>query len=115
MAYCSQCGSQMSPLAPACPQCGHPTARAQTTTAKRPDAFAIASLACAVASFIVIPIVGSILGVIFGRIALDRIAANPELGGEEMARAGVIVGWVGIALIGAVLVVVLMFVAAFTP
>ena len=34
-------------------------------------------------------------------MAENRIAADPTLGGEGLARAGIIVGWVGLA-IGAV-------------
>jgi hypothetical protein len=29
MAFCSNCGTEMSDLAAACPSCGHPTARAR--------------------------------------------------------------------------------------
>jgi hypothetical protein len=46
-----------------------------------------------------IPVVGSILGIVFGNVARRRIGDDPTLGGDELARAGIIVGWIGLGLI----------------
>ncbi|MFA5890135.1 MAG: DUF4190 domain-containing protein [Actinomycetota bacterium] len=104
MAFCQNCGREISPAAVACPQCGHPGPSARTSGpvfggGKPVEGFAIASLASAVSAFVVMPVVGSILGIVFGSMAKRRIAENPELQGEGLARAGVIVGWVGIGLV----------------
>ena len=78
---------------------------------KRTEGFAIASLVCGIVGFFGVPIVGSILAIVFGRTARTRIAADPELGGAEMARAGVIIGWIGLAI--GVLAVLFLIVLAF--
>jgi len=61
------------------------------------DGFAIAALVCAVGGFFLIPVIGSILGVIFGIIALQRLRLQGTRG-KEMAIAGIIVGALGILL-----------------
>lgn len=117
MAYCANCGKEISPQALSCPQCGHPGARAGVQIAagaRTYEGFAIASLACSIASFLVIPVVGSILGIVFGRMAQGRIAANPALEGEGLARSGIIVGWVGIGLAAAFVVFSILLVAVFS-
>jgi hypothetical protein len=70
-----------------------------TLAAGQTEGFAIASLVCSIAAFFIIPFLGSILGIIFGSIAHRRIAEDPRLQGAEMARVGIIVGWVGLVLI----------------
>ena len=68
------------------------------TVVARTDGYAIASIACSGAAFFGAFIVGSIAGIIFGKMAETRIAADPTLGGEGLAKAGIIVGWVGLAM-----------------
>jgi len=97
MAYCAHCGKEISPQAIACPQCGHPVVVA-SGAAPPPDGFAIASLATAISGLTLVPVVGSILGIVFGKIAKDRIARDPSIEGIAMARAGTIIGWVGLVL-----------------
>ena len=47
----------------------------------------------------VLPLIGSIGGIISGQIARREIQENPgQYGGEDLARAGVILGWVGVAI-----------------
>jgi hypothetical protein len=117
--YCANCGRDLSPAAQACPNCGHPgPAAAQTVVAPqaappgpRTEGFAIASLVCGIAAFFFIPLVGSILAIALGSAARKRIAEDPDLQGAEMARAGIIIGWVGVALV--VLAVVFLITLAF--
>ena len=73
---------------------------------------ATASIICSIASFFFLPIIGAILGVVFGYTARRRIAEDPDLGGAELARAGIIIGWIAIGL--TVLVIVLVIVLPFT-
>jgi hypothetical protein len=76
----------------------------------RTEGLAIASLICSIAAFVFIPLVGSILGIVLGSAARRRIKEDPSLQGADMARAGIIVGWVGLALI--VLFIVFLIVLA---
>jgi hypothetical protein len=65
----------------------------------RTEPFAIASIVCAVANFFGIFLIGSILGIVFGKIAQKNIAQNPSLEGAGLARMGIIIGWVGLGLL----------------
>jgi len=70
---------------------------------------AIVSLVLSILGLIgILPLVGSIGGIISGRIAQQEIAQTPHrYGGDGMARAGVILGWIGVALalLGACIVI----------
>jgi hypothetical protein len=47
----------------------------------------------------VLPVVGSIGGIVTGIIARKEIRTRPDLhSGEGFARAGVILGWIGLAI-----------------
>jgi hypothetical protein len=73
--------------------------------------FAIASLVLSIAGFAGLALVGPILGVIFGNIALNEIKrSNGTIGGEGLAQAGVIIGWIGIglAILGVLIAVVVL-------
>jgi hypothetical protein len=65
----------------------------------RTEPFAIASIVCAVANFFGIFLIGSILGIVFGKIAQKNIAQNRSLEGAGLARMGIIIGWVGLGLL----------------
>jgi len=73
----------------------------------RTDGYAIASIACSAGAFFGAFIVGSILGIVFGKMAQPRLAADPTLGGEGLAQAGIILGWVGL-VVGAVVVMLFL-------
>jgi len=68
------------------------------TSQKRTEGFAIASLACGIVGLFAVPIVGAVLAIVFGRVARKRIAQDQSLSGIEMARAGIMIGWVGVVL-----------------
>src|SRR5207247_2234467 len=64
--------------------------------------FAVAALVLGIAQLCTWP-VSAVLAVIFGNVALDRIArSGGQLGGRGMAIAGIVLGWIGIAVAGAV-------------
>ncbi len=112
MAYCSYCGQQISDIAQSCPNCGHPAARVPgtaATTSQRTEGLAVASLVLGLAGFVVCPFVCSIIAVVLGYQARRRLDEDPTLEGEGMAKAGIILGWVGMAL---GLVVIVGFVIA---
>jgi hypothetical protein len=75
---------------------------------------AIASLVLSLVGFAGLAFIGPILGVIFGHLALKEIKDSPGVGGGQgLAQAGLIIGWIGMGLrvLGgvAVLVVLLVF------
>jgi uncharacterized membrane protein len=60
---------------------------------------AIASLIASILGVTLIPTIGSIIGVILGYMARKEIReSHGAMGGEGMAKAGIIIGWIGIAL-----------------
>ncbi len=62
-----------------------------------------------------LPVIGSIVGIIAGNSAKSDIRNRPgQVTGEGMAQAGVVIGWIGLALWGVgVCLVVLIFGGSF--
>jgi hypothetical protein len=62
------------------------------------NGLAITSLVLSIASFVALPLIGSIGGVVCGHIARDQLrrSREPEQG-DGLALAGLIIGWIGIA------------------
>jgi hypothetical protein len=119
MANCANCGSIVGEQAKFCPSCGaaQPTRPAGPTppsmpgtqppvpagygggyAPRRTEGSAIASLVLGIAGLVICPLVCSILAIIFGNQAKGKIAADPSLEGESMAKAGIVLGWIGVAL-----------------
>jgi hypothetical protein len=72
---------------------------------------AIASLVLGIGGFVIFPVVLSILAIVFGRSAKREIAERPGLGGAGLATAGIVLGWIGVALtVVAVLLIALLVV-----
>ncbi len=64
------------------------------------NGFAIASLICSILGFIGVLGFGSIMGVIFGHMAIREIdRSNGRQQGRGMAQAGLILGYIGIGII----------------
>ena len=73
------------------------------------NAKSIAALICGIGSFLVCPGVLGVVAVILGNSARDEISASAGTQeGEGMAKAGVILGWISIALVVVALLVVLI-------
>ena len=85
----------------------------QTTPAPplRTSGSAIASLVLGIAGIFVLPVVLSVLAIIFGKRAKDEIDSSEGVGGEGLATAGVVLGWIGLAL-GIIGVLFLLLLAA---
>ncbi|MGH8993076.1 MAG: DUF4190 domain-containing protein [Acidimicrobiia bacterium] len=121
MATCSHCGREVSPRARACPACGEPgpalaypgTVAGAVTAVGRTDGYAMASIACSAVAFFGAFIVGSVAGIVLGNMARKRIAADPSLAGEGLAQAGIILGWVGLAVGALMLGLFLTFFSGF--
>jgi hypothetical protein len=79
--------------------------------AQRTSGYAIASLILGIAGFMFFPLVPSILAVVFGRKAQEEIRRGAATG-DGLATAGIILGWVGIAVCAAGAVFFLLLAAA---
>jgi hypothetical protein len=72
---------------------------APPTPAPANNGLAIASLVASILGVTIVPTVGSIIGVILGYVARNQIReSGGAVGGEGLAKAGIIIGWVGIGL-----------------
>lgn len=67
------------------------------------NTLAIVSLIASIAGLVIVPFIGSLVGVITGHMSLSQLKSSGE-SGRGMALAGTIIGWVGLALaiIGAI-------------
>jgi uncharacterized protein DUF4190 len=106
---CPQCGRPLNQEPRFCPSCGRRLWGEVSKYASRLEGYAVASIVCAVAGLVALPVVGPVLGIVFGKRALRNIETDPSLEGAGLAQAGVIVGWVGLlvslVVIAAILVV----------
>jgi hypothetical protein len=62
------------------------------------DGSAVAALVLGIFGIIACPLILSIPAVIVGLQAQAKIRQDPTLQGEALARAGVVLGWVGIGI-----------------
>ena len=75
---------------------------------------AIASLVLGIGGFVIFPFVLSILAIVFGHQAKREIAKRPGLGGAGLATAGIVLGWIGVALVVLAVLFIVLVVAAST-
>ena len=75
------------------------------------NVLALVSMIASIAGVTVLPVLGSLAGAIMGHIALRQIATTGEKG-RGMALTGVILGWVGLALLILVIVLIVLFALA---
>ncbi len=63
------------------------------------NGLAILSLVTGILGFFLLPIVGSIAAIVSGNMALNQFKLLTEPNGSEgLARAGIILGWIGLAI-----------------
>lgn len=73
---------------------GYPPAVATTS------GMAIASLVLSLLGFVILPLIGPVLGVIFGHMALGEIKrSNGAVEGQGLAMAGLIIGYIQLGLL----------------
>lgn len=74
------------------------------------NGLAVASLVLSLLGLVgILPLLGTILGLIFGYSAKGQIAASRGTqGGEGLAQAGIVIGWVTLGLYGLALCLVLL-------
>ncbi len=92
------------PYPPGPPLPGYPV-----VVQRRTNPMAIAALASPIVGLLICPLVGGILGVVFGRRAQQEIAATGDQG-EGLAAAGIVIGWIAV---GFGVLQVLFYVAVF--
>ena len=78
---------------------------------QRTEGLAVASLVLGIAGLVVCPLICSVLAIVFGTQAKNKIRQNPSLQGEGMAQAGFILGIIGLA-VGVILLVIVILAAA---
>jgi hypothetical protein len=77
----------------------YPPAYGQALPAPQTSSFAIASLVCSLASWFVIPFIGAIAAVVLGHIARHEIRHSyGQKSGSGLAIAGLVIGYIQIAL-----------------
>lgn len=107
-------GQPASPAYPgytAQPYAYYPPSYGPPVGVPRTSGFAIASLICSIAGWFLVPFIGGVLGVIFGHIARREIRHSQGWkSGDGLALAGLIIGYLHIALI--VLAVVILILVA---
>lgn len=77
---------------------------------------AITSLILSVGGFSFLPLIGSIAGVITGKVAIRNIREQANFyNGETIAKAGVTLGWIGIAFSVAICILITFAFLFFMP
>jgi len=112
---CAQCGAENPEGAETCSECGvslqTPAAGAPAYGVVQPtSSMALVSLILGILGWTVLPVIGSVVAVIFGHLALGEIdRSGDQLSGRGMAQVGLILGYSALAvtLLGVVLFVVL--------
>lgn len=136
--FCFKCGSAMSDDAQSCPSCGTarpamagtvaplapanvPPGNASPVVAPRYVAMqptedkAVISMVLGILGLVSFSILAGIPAIIVGNMSRNNIRASAgRLGGEGMATAGIVMGWVSVGLAGlGVLVVIIILIFAF--
>jgi len=114
---CAQCGTENPEGAETCSECGAslqtPSVAAPAYRAVQPtSSMALVSLILGILGWTVLPVIGSVVAVIFGHLALGEIdRSGDQLSGRGMAQVGLILGYSALAvqLLSVVLFVVLPF------
>jgi len=95
------------------PENSNPVSVPQLPVARQDSSLAITSLVCGLVGWTFLPFIGAIAAVITGHLAKKEIReSNGILGGDGMALAGLILGYVQIGLIVLTGICVLAFVFA---
>jgi hypothetical protein len=99
---------------PVPPYSYYPPAYGQTLPTPETSGFAIASLVCSLASWFVIPFIGAIAAVVLGHVARHEIRHSyGRKSGNGLAMAGLVIGYIQIALSLVVIVLFLLLFIAF--
>jgi hypothetical protein len=81
------------------PPPAYPAPAKATVQAAPTSGLAIASLALAIGGLTILPLLGSIVAIVLGYMARKAIRRQPdELSGDGIAIAGIVLGWIAVAV-----------------
>jgi hypothetical protein len=80
---------------------------------RRASGAAIASLVLGIIGLTFFPLIPSILALVFGSRARNEMRTDPNVSGEGLATAGIVLGWIGVALSAIGLLFVLLALGVF--
>ena len=84
----------------------------QPMAPRESSSIAIISLIAGILGLFMIPVIGSIVAIITGGMAKRDIrASSGTIGGEGLATAGVVMGWIGLVLWGFSICIIILSVA----
>jgi hypothetical protein len=92
-----------------------PTAPREPTQARQNPTAGVVSLVMGILGLIGLPLIGSILALVFGYQSRREVEAQPAVYTDDLGRIGRVLGWVGIGLAAVMLLAVLAAVAWFMP
>jgi len=104
MSFCSRCGKEIPENARYCPNCGRGDRR--EVAEQRTSGMAVASLVTGIIGIFLIPIIFSLLAIIFGSVGINQ-ASRPGIKSHGMAVAGLVLGIIG--LVGDIIFLVIWF------
>jgi hypothetical protein len=77
---------------------------------RQTSALAVTSLVSGILGWTLLPFIGALVAIVTGHMARSEIrAANGRLDGDGLAVAGLVLGWVAMALVLAAIVIVFAF------
>ena len=98
------------------PESIEPVPAYPVVTPKKDSGLAIASLVCGIAAWIIFPVVAAIAAVVTGHLAKKEIRESGNtLGGDGMALAGLLMGYIQLGLFVLFLIIVLLVVLFAIP
>ena len=111
--FCQGCGTELAQIATFCSQCGRP--KPGTTATHQPSMPQYQPMQAPVTSGLAIGALVAalfipLLGLILGYVARNDIrSSNPPKGGDGLATAAIVIGWIFTILGGLLMVFVLAF------
>jgi hypothetical protein len=70
----------------------------QQTVQRQNTSSGLASLVLGILGFVALPLIGSILALVFGYQSRNEVRANPDVYRDDYGQVGRILGWVGVGL-----------------
>jgi hypothetical protein len=85
------------------------------TTSQSTNGYAVASLVLGITGLAVLPVIASVLALVFGYMGRNEIdRSGGAQGGRGLAVAGIVLGWVGVAFGFLILLLFLAIISAST-
>jgi hypothetical protein len=98
--FCPECGTENPEGAATCSHCEGSLQLPQVDSPARPSSgLALVSLILGVLGWVVLPVIGSLLAVVFGHASLREITrSGGQLAGRGMAQGGLFLGYAALAV-----------------